>query len=1034
MNRQPTAPPQLTNRPPADLDAILEAFEDQRALGGSADFESFLPDRADSHFRAIAVELIRVDLEYAWSRGQRKRLSDYRESVPEVFGEPLLLSGAAFEEYRLRRLAGESVSAAEYAKQFGVAVDAWPEISPSVGDASGQNGRVTGEDFPKVGDRFADFKLRSEIGRGAFARVYLAEQSDLARRPVVLKISTTHSLEPQHLARLQHTNIVPIYSVHEWHNWLAVCMPFFGSRTLADLTGAVAATDKFPRSGAALLSTVAGFRDETTVRTPDRPGAMLPQSDPIFPDLVSEERDRFSRLGYVEFVLALVAEIASGLDHAHRRGIVHRDVKPANILVTDEGRPMLLDFNLSDELVVNGRQSLAVGGTLPYMAPEHLQAVLRGGNVDARSDLYSLGVITYQLLTRILPYPVRGGLLDESLDAMIRDRSGSPPSVRKFNRLVSPAVEAIVQKCLEPSLERRYKSVGEVIEDIERQLDHQPLKHASNPSIVERTAKWRVRHPRVTSIGSLAAAVLVMSLVFAGLWVARDTYVARLEAEQQYAQFVDRLPAARMAASVPNSEGPLVAIGVDAVAELLQLYGTPNDEFEQNQPEYANLPPTQRRELDARFLELGYLAARGEAIQSKLAKDEAVEKQHLARALQFNDVAWNRCQAVGSQQAVLKQRNGLLSKLGRPQEPNRIAADTASGPLDELLQSQDLLQNRDYSESLHLLETLRTEQPTDPVIWLLAGNANAGLGRFYDAEGCYTTAIALQPDSYVAYYNRALCRTQLKEYTNALDDFERVLALRPDEKCVLLNRALTYEAAGDLSAALADLDAAIAGGQVPPRAYLLRSRIRARLGDVQGAKRDRLRGLAEEPTDEVGWVALGFAQMKEDPSSALDDFRRALALNPHSQLALKNIVYVTADRLSLADEAMKSLNALIALDESNASALVGRAVLFARLKQRDNALADLKHALRASQEPIILFQGACCLSLTAGPNNGDAARGLLLLSRALELQPQLLARATSDPDLEKLRSQPGFDALLEKIGDLNQLKRDLAIGASRSDQ
>ncbi len=150
------------------------------------------------------------------------------------------------------------VSAAEYVEQFGVAVDGWPDISPLVGDAGSQNGRVLRADFPRVGDRFVEFALLSEIGRGAFARVYLAEQSDLARRQVVLKITTTRSLEPQHLARLQHTNIVPIYSVHEWNGWLAVCMPYFGSRTLADLMGAIAATDDLPQSGAELLSTVAG--------------------------------------------------------------------------------------------------------------------------------------------------------------------------------------------------------------------------------------------------------------------------------------------------------------------------------------------------------------------------------------------------------------------------------------------------------------------------------------------------------------------------------------------------------------------------------------------------------------------------------------------------------------------------------------------------------------------------------------------------------------------------------------------------------
>ena len=267
MSRPTTAPTHLSSRRPADLDAILEAFEGERALGQSVDLADFLPSRDDPNFLAIAVELIRVDLEYSWKDGKRKQLDAYRQIVPEVFDDPSLLGGAAFEEYRLRRFAGECVSAAEYADQYGVSVDAWPTVSPSpaVSGKVVQNDCRAHVDFPRVGDQLAGFTLISEIGRGAFATVFLAEQSDLARRPVALKVTTTRTLEPQHLARLQHTNIVPIYSVHESHGLLAVCMPFFGSRTLADVMGIVAAADKLPKSGAALLSTVAGFRDETVV-------------------------------------------------------------------------------------------------------------------------------------------------------------------------------------------------------------------------------------------------------------------------------------------------------------------------------------------------------------------------------------------------------------------------------------------------------------------------------------------------------------------------------------------------------------------------------------------------------------------------------------------------------------------------------------------------------------------------------------------------------------------------------------------------
>ncbi|MGD9632129.1 MAG: protein kinase [Pirellulales bacterium] len=1015
------------------MEAILEAFEEECARGRSVDLVGFLPDRVDPNFCAIAVELIRVDLEYAWRSGTRKRLSDYRQLVPEVFAESALLGSAAFEEFRLRRLSGESVARVEFVELYGIDVEAWPEISASVGEHESTNGRVYPFVSPKVGDRLAGFTLITEIGRGAFARVFLAEESDLARRPVALKITATHSFEPQHLARLQHTNIVPIYSVHESNGLLAVCMPYFGSRTLADVVSVTAGKKEFPISAEALLSTVAGYHDDTLVTKPvfSKSTRLEPEIAPRF--RTDSEPGSSSPQAYVEIVLKLVADVAAGLDHAHRRGIIHRDVKPANILVTDDGRPMLLDFNLSDELVVNGAESLAVGGTLPYMAPEHLRAVRSGGNIDARSDLYSLGVIMYELLAGRQPYPIRDGQLEQVIEAMLIDRTGSAPSARRFNRQVSPAVEAIVAKCLTPDREARYGSVQELMIDIDLQLHDLPLKYAANPSVIERARKWRRRHPRAMSLGALAAAVGVMSVIFLLLWIARGKYVARLEAEQQYVQFTNKLPTARMAVSVPDSEGSLVALGVAVAAETLAEYGLPNDSQWQLRPKYESLPSDQRQTLDYQLVELSYLAARGEAILGKLAASDATARDHWRQAIRYNDIACDRRQLGSPQSAVVKQRNELLAKLGRPAETPSGSAISANGPLEQLLQAEDQLLHGEFAAALKLLELLRAQHPTDPVLWLLSGNANAGLGRLQAAEGCYTTAIALQGESYVAYYNRATCRTQLGEYPLALEDFERVLVLEPNLKCVRLNRALAYESAGELRLALADLDAAIAGGDVPPRAYLLRSQIRAGLGDVKGAKEDRSRGLAEEPTDEVGWVARGYARMRDDPDGALGDFRRALALNPRSGLALKNVVYVTADRLSLAQEAMESLDALVALDDSNASALVGRAVLRARGDRRQEALDDLKRALEESCDPVTLFQGACCLSLTSSPENRDGARGLVMLSRALEQEPKLLARAKSDPDLKKLRQLPGYEELMTRIQDLSQLKMELVASPSHEE-
>src|SRR5207248_1178945 len=124
-------------------------------------------------------------------------------------------------------------------------------------------------------------------------------------------------------------------------------------------------------------------------------------------------------LTYVEAVLWIGARLADGLAHAHERGIIHRDLKPANMLLTDDGQPMLLDFNLSTNAAVRANPSAArIGGTLPYMSPEQLEAFQDGKTpMDGRSDLYSLGLIVFQLLTGTHPFPMRKGTIKEIIPA-----------------------------------------------------------------------------------------------------------------------------------------------------------------------------------------------------------------------------------------------------------------------------------------------------------------------------------------------------------------------------------------------------------------------------------------------------------------------------------------------------------------------------------------------------------------------------------------------------------------------------------------
>src|SRR4051794_37187123 len=297
--------------------------------------------------------------------------------------------------------------------------------------------------LPEVGSEFLGFRLIGELGRGAFGRVYLARQGDLASRPVALKVATDLFDESQTLAQLQHTHIVPIYSMHRVGPLRAVCMPYLGSTTLRDVYQDLEDRGTLPVSGRGLL------------------GALRPRRDGSGPPegaSPSNTSRHLEGLTYVQAVLWMASRLASGLAHSHERGILHRDLKPANILLTDEGQPMLLDFNLSADLKLR-RGGAAIGGTSYYMSPEHLDAHRGGrGPVDARSDIYPLGIILHELLTGRQPFAMPAGAPGEIFDRLIEDRLGPPPPLRPWNRAVTPAVESIVHHCLEPDPDDRYRT------------------------------------------------------------------------------------------------------------------------------------------------------------------------------------------------------------------------------------------------------------------------------------------------------------------------------------------------------------------------------------------------------------------------------------------------------------------------------------------------------------------------------------------------------------------------------------------------
>ena len=445
----------------------------------------FLPQGPDAT-PAAWLALLRIDLNLRWDEGEPVRVEAYRDRYPKLDVETLV--ALCYEEFCRREEDGQAPFPSEYDERFPHLADRLRrvfDIHELVGNAASTDfdaGATADPDvpvFPEAAQTIAGFHLVEELGRGSFARVFLARERQLADRPVALKVARGGSKEPQTLARLQHTHIVPVHSyrIDPVTGLHLLCMPYFGRVTLAQLLAepAVASTP----TGAGLLAGLDAL-DPAEVRSEG-----------------ASARATLARLPFARAIAWWGARLAEALQHAHDRGILHRDIKPSNVLVTSDGLPMLLDFNLAGESWADrhGSEPANLGGTLAYMAPEHLDAVARGADdgVDRRSDIYSLGVLLYEALVSARPFAIPTGVssVPEALRRSAEDRRCPPPQLRVTNPEIPEALERVIRRCLEPDPRARFPIAAELAADLQAVADDLPLRWTREPIRVRALRRLR---------------------------------------------------------------------------------------------------------------------------------------------------------------------------------------------------------------------------------------------------------------------------------------------------------------------------------------------------------------------------------------------------------------------------------------------------------------------------------------------------------------------------------------------------------------
>lgn len=491
---------------PSTEGSIIERFEAAWVAGHPISIEECLGAHSPDGLRLL-VELVHCELELRIRRGEAARLDEYLARFPELHQSRSHLVDLVEAEYRIRQRWAPPVDVGELFERFAPLSD---ELSDRLrrdsvaGEAaqrtladSSEAGKGTHDADPRatqladsfrssrssdlptadlaVDDAIGRFRIEEVVGQGSFGTVYRATDPSLARsvaikvprvsRAVAATAKEQFLREASIAAQLAHPGIVPVYEVGEERGIPFIVSEFVTGSNLADVM----------------------------------------RGEPWDPRLAAE----------------LVYAVADALAHAHDRGVIHRDLKPSNIMLADEAGqrvPRIMDFGLArhEDIAATIMPQGQVLGTPAYMSPE--QARGDSSAVDPRSDIFSLGVVLYQLLTGHLPF--RGS----TRMVLAQIQFDEPLAPTKLNDQIPRDLETICLKCLEKVPDGRYVNARCLADDLRRFQRGEPVT-ARPISSWTRLRRWASRNPRVAGL-SIVTAILLILLCVGALWTARSQFAA----------------------------------------------------------------------------------------------------------------------------------------------------------------------------------------------------------------------------------------------------------------------------------------------------------------------------------------------------------------------------------------------------------------------------------------------------------------------------------------------------------------------------
>jgi len=885
----PRFPIEEGDRTITSLDSASERWRAALETSSSPSIDQFLPPQDAPKRREALVALISIELDVRIRRNEVCRVEQFLDGYRELqSGDVLKLIIA---ELRARQARGEVVKRRDYSQRFPEQYEALKQLTTNAGSTVSRHAQGRPQPL-RAGQSLGDYEILSRLGTGSYADVYLARQRSLGR-DVALKVSLGKKSEGRTLGKLDHPNIVHVYSEHVVAGHQLLVMRYIPGKTWDEW---LQYRQENPRSdwrGDYLLS---WLRAEGEPRDRVRDDRETVIADKRMSDVASY----------------LLLDLAKALAHAHDRGVLHLDIKPSNILLDMDGRGLLMDFNVAATPDENGIQGARPsGGTLAYMPPEQLTYFARetstsSQQIDTRTDLYSLGVVMYELIADVSPWPVPDGDNDETVARQLLAQRMTPPIplAKAAQSIISPGLAAIIDRLLDPDREARYPNANALVDDLKRWFSKRPLAVA-HVRIGEQFKNWCWRNGKVMAI--VAAVLLAIAFYRLGR-LTRETDTAVANSNSTNTPEIERRDSHPSPSGVephPDSSKDLV----DPVTTKGKSYQAPNALETENKAQISKAQISKPRISKARISKARISKAQIRPVVEVMRSAwRAPLNVHLRQAMSTGNADWELATNPMALRGVGLE-DDWERKYGRYLGEDEFKRHVVNEAVTEVLLVQLVVHRGENEAELkkRFFARLPKLHKSLPLVRTLRD-------RLQDSSisEVSTSSLLAVAETEFERYLLAIVAAIRKEHETALTLFRRSKADNPDRHTTGYYYGLCAERADRPEEAI--------------RAYR--------------------RCQEERPKFVPAYLSLGALYVRQkDLTLAAEQFRTAIEVaprNPEVPMTLANVLL----RLKMPQEAVKALDHLIDdLGKRTAPALTRRATAKLEADDRDGARDDLMEAL-----------------------------------------------------------------------------------------